>query len=233
MSIVLDWIRDKIQKKSKEILESFDPKVFYPSEVGQCLRKLFLKRVNLDKNGFVQFKEATAQQFILGEGLHKYIQYELKNFVKDREIEIEKDVFYRFLDIEIHGMIDVVNHTDKEVIEIKTTSRFNHLENLEKIYRRQLNLYLHQYPNYVGYIFIIDRVKGNYKEIQVIYDPDLFLNDIELFRKVLKAWNFYEQNNKDLRAMYKMVFELPASSNAFECRNCPFYEVCIISSFEH
>jgi len=233
MSIVVDWIRDKIQKKSKEILENFDPKVFYPSEVGQCLRKLFMKRVNLDKNGFVQFAETTAQQFILGEGLHKYIQYELKNKFKKKDIELEKDVYYRFVDIEIHGMIDVINHTDKEIIEIKTTSRFSSLDNLETMYKRQLNLYLHQFPWYKGYIFVIDRVRGYYKEIQVVYDPDQFIRDIELFRKVLKAWNYYEQNNKDLRAMYKMVFELPASPHPFECRNCPFYEVCVIASFEH
>ena len=232
MSVLYDLLKEILDRKMYERTDDFDPTVFYPSEVGQCLRKLFLKRIFIENKGYIQFSERTAKQFIVGEAIHKALEDYVKNEYSQKKIETEKQVSYKFLDIEIHGVIDIINHSDKEIIEIKTTSRFyqnDTLKHLEALYRRQLNMYLHEYPNYNGYILIIDRVNGEFIEIKHNYDPDMFLMDIELFRKVYKAYKHYVESNRDPRIAYKEIYSLPVSPRVFECRNCPFYEYCLIA----
>jgi len=232
MSIVKRLIEDIIKEKTFERTEDFKPTVFYPSEVGHCLRKLFFKRVSLEKRGYVQFSERTAKQFVMGEAVHYYIENKvLERYGSEKKIEREIDVTYRFLDIDIRGHLDIINHTDKELVEIKSTSR--DLRTIESIARRQLNLYLHRYPDYHGYVFIVNRATGEYIEVDSYYDPDMFLADIELFRKVLKAWRLYEKNGKTTIAMYKAVSQLPPCSKPWVCKDCPFLEFCMVANTYH
>jgi CRISPR/Cas system-associated exonuclease Cas4 (RecB family) len=191
---------------------------YYPSEIGNCLRKVWFtykKPRELDKE-----KIKVLQ---VGVMLHDFIAEVLKSD-KLREIRlVEAEVPFRlnFPEFSVSGRVDDVLIVEKEqkkiLVEVKSVKMLSMAKEASLPHLMQIQLYMHALKIPDGLILYVEKPSLKTKEFEVRYDPEMVKQVLERFASLhdhLKGDRIPDAEAKKTKAMEWM------------CRYCEYAEEC-------
>jgi len=160
---------------------------YYPSEVGQCMRKTWYAFRNPKP-----FDKELKKVFEAGNRLHEFVADVFKSD-KVEEVElVEKEVPFElnFDDFTISGRIDdliKIKLGNKEaLVEVKSTKDLRYMEEASESHVMQLQLYLHARQIKEGILLYLEKNTLKSKTFHVVYDENVFNQVIERFRLLHK-----------------------------------------------
>ncbi|MBS3144334.1 Dna2/Cas4 domain-containing protein [Candidatus Woesearchaeota archaeon] len=191
---------------------------YYPSEVGQCMRKTWYTFRNpkpVDKE--------LKKVFEAGNRLHEFVADVFKSD-KVEEVElVEKEVPFElvFDDFTISGRIDdlirVKIGSREALVEVKSTKDLRYMEEASESHIMQLQLYLHARKVKEGILLYLEKNTLKSKTFHVVYDENVFNQVIERFRLLHKK-------------LIDGKLPLPESrldqDKRWMCRSCQYAEDC-------
>ncbi|MCX8202596.1 MAG: PD-(D/E)XK nuclease family protein [Candidatus Micrarchaeota archaeon] len=191
---------------------------YYPSEVGQCLRKSWFN-IKMPK----PVEPEVTKVYEAGNLFHAFIVDVLKS-EKNPEIkllETELPLKYKIDDFEISGRIDdliqLEHNGEKVLIEVKSTKSLENLKEPSESYVMQLQFYMHVTGIKNGAILYLEKNTLKSKAFFLEYDPSMAESIIERFKKL----HLSLKNNE--------VPEPEAKLNAkknWMCSFCPYKQEC-------
>ncbi len=191
---------------------------YYPSEVGQCLRKSYYS--------FMLPKETDkdlAKIFEVGNILHEFVA---KVFASEKNpdvdlVESETPFEIPIDDFIISGRIDNIillkPEQKKIVVEVKSTKMLSMMETAQESHQMQLQLYLHAKQIQHGMILYLEKNTLQSKTFSLEYDPEFYRQIINRFRKL----HNYLRNT----SLPEPEARMKAEKN-WLCRNCEYREEC-------
>ena len=191
---------------------------YYPSEAGNCVRKVFYsyknpKEVNLE----------LLKIFEAGNILHEFIVDVLES-EKNPHIELlEKESPFTLEadDIIISGRVDdiVVLKIDNQVylVEVKTTSSLKYTNQPHDAHVMQLQLYMHAKNIHNGIIIYLEKNTLQSKSFHVVYDP-------KKAEKVIDRLKELHQHIKDNKL--PIPESRIISTKTWMCKGCQYKEEC-------
>lgn len=208
--LISNYVRREIRKKT--------PGRYYPSEAGNCMRKVFYSYKNPKAIGLELLKIFEA-----GNILHEFIVDVLES-EKNPHIELlEKESPFKLEveDIIISGRVDdiVVVKIDNQVylIEVKSTGGLKYTNDPHEAHIMQLQIYMHAKKIHKGLIIYLEKNTLQSKSFSVSYDE----------KKV-------EKTIKRLKELHQCIKEdkLPIpesriiSTKNWMCKGCQYREDC-------
>jgi len=191
---------------------------YYPSEAGNCMRKVFYSYKNPKEVGLELLKIFEA-----GNILHEFIVDVLES-EKNPSIELlEKESPFKLEvdDITISGRVDdiVVVKIDNKVylVEVKTTSSLKYTREPSEAHMMQLQLYMHAKNIHNGIIIYLEKNTLQSKSFHVTYDEKMVEKTIQR----LKDLNKHLKDDKLPIPESRVV-----STKSWMCRNCQYKEDC-------
>ena len=173
---------------------------FRVSEVGKCLRFLYLTRV-IGRLEDIDSKP----EVIAGRKIHAEFQNDYAIF--DENARMEEEVMFIHENFVVVGRADII--TDDRVIEIKTINSLPAKPYSAHI--RQLNFYMRLCGRKKGTLTYIERETGKQKDFSIELDENAFLEDLRRFEKLAKH----------LRSM-----SLPKREETGICKFCEYAVIC-------
>ncbi len=208
----------------KEIIDKFylerekdrEQSHFYVTDAGKCPRAIFFKFKNAPK------KETEAnilRLFDHGDYIHKLI---MSSLLGSREIHVvASEVNIPPQDI-ISGRADAIISNGKElyVLDIKSINSmgFKYLREPKKDNVNQIQLYLHFFKILKGILLYVNKDNQELKEFIVEYNSSLSKILLEGLKSVKR------DIKEDL-----VPSRIPSYPNDWQCRYCPFRQVCIMA----
>ncbi len=191
---------------------------YYPSEIGQCMRKTWYSFRNPKP-----FDKELKKVFEAGNRLHEFVA-DVFQSDKVEEVElVEKEVPFEINidDFTISGRIDdliKIKIGNKEaLVEVKSTKDLKYMEEASESHVMQLQLYLHARKITEGVLLYLEKNTLKSKTFHIVYDPNVFNQVIERFRLLHK----------------KLVTgQLPPPESRLDqdkswmCRSCQYAEEC-------
>jgi CRISPR/Cas system-associated exonuclease Cas4 (RecB family) len=221
------------EKMNEEIIIDFDklidkylyrdvrqrtPGRYYPSEVGQCLRKAWFG-IKMPK----PVEPHVSKVFEAGNLFHSFIVEVLRS-EKNPEvklIESEMPLKYNIDDFEISGRIDdliqIEYNGEKMIIEVKSTKSIETLREPSESYIMQLQFYMHITGVKKGAILYIEKNTLKSKSFFVNYEPKTVENLIERFKKLHRSVVQNEIPEPEAKLDLK---------KRWMCNFCPYREEC-------
>jgi CRISPR/Cas system-associated exonuclease Cas4 (RecB family) len=192
---------------------------YYPSEIGNCLRKIWFsykKPKEIDKE--------TIKVFHVGNILHSFISEVLKNDKSAQVKLVEPEVPFRMSfgdNFTISGRVDevlvVIMNGQKIAIEVKSTKSLASIKEASLPHKMQLQLYLHALRIKHGIVLYIEKHSLLIKQYDVEYDPlfvETILDRFQILDASLKA-NMIPEPEAKLDEKMKWM-----------CRFCDYSEEC-------
>lgn len=178
-------------------------KTIFVTQVLQCLRRSYIEII---KGVDIRYK--LSKPLLIGSAIHKYVEYLINKYkdVLNLNIEAEKHVEFMHRGWRVVGRADIV--TDKEVWEIKVTSRTYKIPSLLHIAQANLYAYLLN-KDIIRIIYFRD---NKIEEFIYQYTPRL----IDMFFKRLNKLIDALENN-----------QLPEKEEDFWCSTCPYKYGCV------
>ena len=191
---------------------------YYPSEIGNCLRKVWYTY-----KFPVELKPELIKIFELGNIMHDFVVEVLKS-EKTPEVELLKSEFpvrQEFDDFLVSGRVDnliLVKASGKNVlVEVKSTMDVNRIEEAQPHNIVQLQLYMHLIGVHNGILLYIDKKNLQSKIFEVKYDEKQALAIIERFRQLHRALLDDKIPEPEARADRKTLWM---------CRYCEYRDKC-------
>lgn len=191
---------------------------YYPSEVGQCLRRSWFN-IKMPK----PVEPEVTKIFEAGNLFHAFIVEVLKS-EKNPEIKLiesELPLKYKIDDFEISGRIDdliqLEYNGEKVLIEVKSTKSIGTLNEPSESYVMQLQFYMHATGIKNGAILYIEKNTLKSKAFFLEYDPTIAKEVIDRFRKLHSSI----KNNEIPEAEAKLKL-----NKRWMCNFCPYREEC-------
>ena len=161
------------------------PGKYYPSEVGQCLRKSWFN-IKMPK----PVEPEVTKIFEAGNLFHEFVVEVLKSD-KNPEIELVADEMplkYKIDDFEISGRIDDIiqlkYNGEKVLIEVKSTKSLEFLREPSEAYVMQIQFYMHVTEIKKGALLYIEKNTLKSKAFFMDYDPKIAETVIGRFKEL-------------------------------------------------
>jgi len=194
------------------------PGRYYPSEVGQCLRKSWFA-IKMPKPA----EPNVTKVFEAGNLFHSFIVEVLRS-EKNPEvklIESEMPLKYKIDDFEISGRIDdliqIEYNGEKMVVEVKSTKSLETLHEPSESYIMQLQFYMHVTGVKKGAILYIEKNTLKSKAFFLNYEPKAVEKIIERFKKLHKSVVGNEIPGPEAKL---------ESRKRWMCNFCPYRQEC-------
>jgi len=191
---------------------------YYPSEVGQCMRKTWYAFRN-PKPADKEIKKV----FEAGNRLHEFVA-DVFQSDKVEEVElVEKEVPFELNidDFTISGRIDdlirIKLGSKEALVEVKSTKDLRYMEEPSESHVMQLQLYLHARKMKEGIILYLEKNTLKSRSFHIFYDINVFNQVIDRFRELHKRL---------------MNGQLPSPESRLDddkrwmCRSCQYAEEC-------
>jgi len=191
---------------------------YYPSEVGQCMRKSWFS-FKMPK----QIEPGVTRIFEAGNLLHGFVVDVLKSDKTPEVtlIESESPLKMKVDDFEISGRIDDIirleRNGEKLLVEVKSTKSMDFLREPSDQYVMQLQFYMHATGIHDGVILYVEKNTLKSKSFAVEYDPQLAETIINRFKTLhlsLKNGPIPHAEAKEIR------------KNSWMCPYCPYKKEC-------
>ncbi|MEM5871517.1 MAG: Dna2/Cas4 domain-containing protein [Candidatus Aenigmatarchaeota archaeon] len=192
--------------------------IYYPSEIGNCLRKIWFtykKPKQLDKE-----KIKVLQ---VGLMLHDFIADVLRS-EKNQDVRLlDSEVPFKidFSEFSISGRVDDVLIVEKDqkkiLVEVKSVKMLSMAKEPSLPHLMQIQLYMYALGIHDGIILYVEKPSLKIKEFEVKYDPEMIKSIIERFKLLhehLKSDLIPNAEAKELKHMEWM------------CRYCEYVEEC-------
>lgn len=191
---------------------------YYPSEIGQCMRKAYYSFINPKETDIELIKIFEA-----GNLVHDFVS-KIFESEKNPEIElIEKETPFELLidDFIISGRIDnlilLKLENRKVLVEVKSTKALGLLEEPKKEHIMQLQLYLGAKNIPDGVMIYIEKNTLKSKTFTVTYNSELYEQIINRCRKL----HNHLKNSSSPEPEARLIEE-----NNWMCRYCNYREEC-------
>ncbi len=193
---------------------------YYPSEIGNCLRKVWYS---------YKFPQEVSPDllkiFEAGNIMHGFVVDVLKS-EKHKEVQLLKSEFpfkHKMGDFEISGRIDnlvLVNASGKEVlIEVKSTGDLGFVMSEPKPENvMQLQLYMHVLKIHDGVLLYVDKRNLQSQVFTVPYDEDYAKEILDRFKKLHEHLKGEKLPDPEARIMREEM--------GWMCRRCEYRERC-------
>ena len=192
--------------------------IYYPSEIGSCLRKVWFsykKPKELDKDKIKIFQ--------VGIMLHDFIADVLRSEKTPEVRLIDSEVPFKlyFPDFMISGRVDdilIVEENGKKIlVEVKSTKSLNMINEPQDAHVKQLQIYMHalKIPN--GMIVYVEKSSLKTIEFEVEYDEEQVK---EIMKRFEKLHEFIITNK-----MPEPEAKLDPNKN-WMCKYCEYREEC-------
>ena len=191
---------------------------YYPSEIGNCLRKIWYtyKRPK-------QFEPEIIKVFQVGNMMHDFIVEVLKSekTPKVELLEAEMPIKVEFPKFTVSGRVDdlmlVKESNEKILVEVKSCQHIENIKKAKEHHKMQLMFYMYATKIYKGIILYIDKTNLKTKAFHIDFD------EIEAMEILNRFWTLHKKLSKD---------ELPepeAKKNEdkkWMCSYCEYKELC-------
>jgi len=191
---------------------------YYPSEVGQCIRKSWFS-FKMPK----PVEPGVTKIFEAGNLLHGFVVDVLKSDKTPEVtlIESESPLKMKIDDFEISGRIDDIiqleHNGEKILVEVKSTKSVDFLREPSEQYMMQLQFYMHATGIHKGVILYMEKNTLKSKSFAVDYDKDLADTIIKRF----KALHLSLTSNSIPHAEARQI-----RKNSWMCNYCPYKKEC-------
>ncbi len=191
---------------------------YYPSEAGNCIRKVFYSYKNPKEVGLELLKVFEA-----GNILHEFIVNVLDS-EKNPHIELlekESPFTLEVDDIVISGRVDdiVVVKVDNKVylVEVKSTSGLKYTHEPHEAHIMQLQLYMHAKDIHNGLIIYLEKNTLQSKSFDVAYDAKYADKTIKRLKELHQHIKEDKLPIPEARVIY---------SKNWMCKGCQYREEC-------
>lgn len=191
---------------------------YYPSEVGQCIRKSWFS-FKMPK----PMEPHVTKIFEAGNLLHGFIVDVLRSDKTPEVtlIESESPLKMKVDDFEISGRIDDIirleHNGEKALVEVKSTKSIEFLREPSEQYLMQLQFYMHSTGIHRGFVLYVEKNTLKSKSFSVNYDKELADTIIKRF----KALHLSLTNNSIPYAEAKQT-----RKNSWMCNYCLYKKEC-------
>ena len=156
-----------------------DDYTFYPSSAGYCIRKQWNDRKNPKL-----LPAGVYRKFVLGNMIHEFVQGKI---LTSEGYKSEDSLQWVEGKLKLRGRIDTINHEEKIIYEFKSINSLTYVIKEPKVeHVKQLNMYLHNFPDYTGIIVYLDKNDINVVEHTINYDDKLYKSTIKEFKELSK-----------------------------------------------
>lgn len=194
------------------------PGKYYPSEIGNCMRKLWYSYKYPQK-----IEADLLKVFEVGNIMHGFVVEVLKS-EKNKEVQLLKSEFpfqMKIADFVVSGRIDdlvEIKESGKNVlVEVKSTKSIDAVERPQKSHETQLLFYMHALGVHDGIVLYIDKNNLQSKAFEVGYDEKKALEISKRFSELHNAL----KENKIPNAEARETVE-----TAWMCRYCEYNSKC-------
>ena len=193
---------------------------YYPSEIGNCLRKVWYS---------YKFPQEVSAEllkiFEAGNIMHGFVVEVLKS-EKHKEVQLLKSEFpfkHKMEDFEISGRIDnlvLVNASGKEVlIEVKSTGDLGFVMTEPKVENvMQLQLYMHFLDIHNGVLLYVDKRNLQSQVFTIQYDSKFAEEILERFKKLHSHLKEGKLPDPEARIVREEM--------GWQCKRCEYRERC-------
>ncbi|MBL7100550.1 MAG: Dna2/Cas4 domain-containing protein [Nanoarchaeota archaeon] len=209
-ALISNYVRREIKEKT--------PGRYYPSEAGNCMRKVFYSYKDPKEVGLELLKIFEA-----GNILHEFIVDVLES-EKNPHIELlekESPFTLEIEDIVISGRVDdiVVLKIDNKVylVEVKSTSSLKYTNEPHEAHIMQLQLYMHAKNIHNGLVIYLEKNTLQSKSFHVVYDEKKAEKTIQR----LKELHQHIKEDKLPVPESRVI-----STKAWMCKGCQYREGC-------
>jgi len=205
-------IKNRLEKHIKKNQEAYDKShvqidsKFYPSSLGLCPRFLFMEKTNPRKDS-----EDLKSIGIVGTMFHDWIEDELY-----KDYKCEQVVKFDNGKIQISGRVDAVN--DEEVIDFKTCSNIDYIDEPKDEHIAQLTVYMHILKLKKGKLIYITKSTFKCKEFTIKYDKKKF---DEIIAKLETIHNHILKKSKPTDVVIKDTIP-----HYTMCKYCKYRDIC-------
>lgn len=191
---------------------------YYPSEIGQCLRRTWfnIKMPKPVEPGVTKIYEA-------GNLFHAFVVEVFKS-EKNPEVKLidsELPLKFKIDEFEISGRIDdliqLEHNGERVLVEVKSTKSIDMLDEPSESYVMQLQFYMHVTGIKNGAILYIEKNTLKSKAFFLEYDPTISERIIERFKKLHSS----VKNNEIPEPEAKLNLK-----KRWMCNFCPYKEEC-------
>lgn len=158
---------------------------YYPSEVGNCLRKLWY---SYKYPHYVEMR--VLKIFEVGNMLHGFVVEVLKSN-KNEEVELIKSELPFKIEMKnfvVSGRVDdlilVKRNNKKILVEVKSTKNVSRIEKPQSNHMLQLMFYMHATAVHDGIILYIDKNTLDSKVFEIKYDEQIGADMIDRFNYI-------------------------------------------------
>lgn len=191
---------------------------YYPSEAGNCIRKVFYSYKNPKEVDLELLKIFEA-----GNILHEFIVDVLES-EKNPHVELlekESPFTLEIDDVTISGRVDdiIIVKIDNKVflVEVKSTSSLKYTDEPSEAHIMQLQLYMNAKNIHNGLIIYLEKNTLQSKSFHVKYNEKIFEKTI----RRLKEIHQYLKENKLPIPEARII-----STKTWMCKNCQYREDC-------
>lgn len=192
---------------------------YYPSEIGQCLRKTWYTFRNpkpIDKE--------LKKIFEAGNRLHEFVA-DVFQSDKNPEVElVQKELPFEIPvdDFVIAGRIDdlirIKMSNQEALVEVKSTKDLDYLEEPNESHVLQLQLYLHANNMKDGILLYLEKNTLKSKTFHIAYNEKMYDYIIERFRELHKKLTTAELPPPEARLQ---------EDKQWMCKSCQYSEECL------
>jgi CRISPR/Cas system-associated exonuclease Cas4 (RecB family) len=203
------------------VAKELKPKIigrYYPSEVGQCMRKSWYS--------YKSPKAADASMlkiFEAGNRVHEFVVDVLKS-EKTPEVELlesELPVTVEVGDVLISGRIDNLIKLTVEnkvvLVEVKSTGWLSTIAEPKDAHVMQLQIYLHALDISEGMLLYVEKNTFKTKMFSLNYDKEMMDRIVQRFKKL----HSHLVNNKLPDPEARLVADMK-----WMCKSCPYNQEC-------
>lgn len=175
----MEQIKEKIdvyllaEAEKKKIEHTTEPNVFYPSSVGQCIRKAYFEKLTPKV-----FPVQMYKYFVIGNLAHDWLQTKI---FPDGQHEVPFRITEG--DIIISGRIDTL-YPDR-ILEYKSISRLDYVKTKPKAeHVEQANIYMKATGIHKATIIYITKNEIDVVEHDIVYSEKLYKKTIAYFKRI-------------------------------------------------
>lgn len=212
-----DFLNKLIYDFLERTVKEREQNIFFPSELGYCLRRNYYLYKKPKKLTFEVLK-----LFKMGDIIHNWlISVFIDSFQKNKIkfYDYEGKVKYSDKDFEIVGKYDdcigIELDGDIKLIELKTVRNLDKIKNVKEHHFHQVNFYMKMLNLDKAYVVYVDRRNLDIKTFEVKFSEEKFQ---ELVNRAKILLSHLKEN--------KLPFAEAKSKEIWQCWYCPYADEC-------